>query len=83
MFSCQGRIQNFLREGAPIFVTFSRVVCFSADLILSNLSTRNDTEGSGGMLPWNNFENLHTVMAILELFEQFLRKVCDIFGSQL
>ena len=33
------------------------------------------------MLPRNIFENLHTAMAILVLFEQFLRKVCRIFGS--
>ena len=32
------------------------------------------------MLPWKIFENLHTVMAILVHFEQFLRKVCHIFG---
>ena len=29
------------------------------------------------MLPWKIFENLHTVMAILLLFEQFLGKVCS------
>ena len=35
------------------------------------------------MLPRKNFENLHIAMAILVLFEQFLRKVCPIFGPQL
>ena len=40
--SCQGPIQHFFREGAPIFVTFSSVI-FSAELILSNLSTKNDS----------------------------------------
>ena len=25
---CQGRIQNFFQGGAPIFVTFSSIVCF-------------------------------------------------------
>ena len=44
---CQGRIQNFFRERVKIFVTFSNVV-FPADLILSNLSTKNDSMGSGG-----------------------------------
>ena len=50
--SCQGRnlIRIFFTEGAAIFVTFSSVV-FSAELILSNLSTKNDSKGSGGMLP--------------------------------
>ena len=32
--------------------------------------------GSGGMLPRKIFENLHAVMAILVLFEQFSRKFC-------
>ena len=32
--------------------------------------------GSRGMLPRKFFENLHTVVAILALFEQFLRKFC-------
>ena len=31
------------------------------------------------MLPRKKFENLRTVMAILVLFKQFLRKVCHIF----
>ena len=32
------------------------------------------------MLSQKIFENLHTAMTILVLFEQFLRKVCHIFG---
>ena len=35
------------------------------------------------MLPRKNFENLHTAMAILVLFKQFLRKVCHTFGPEL
>ena len=31
------------------------------------------------MLPWKSFENLHTVMAILALFEKFSGKVCLYF----
>ena len=31
------------------------------------------------MLPRKNFENLHTVMAILVPFEQFSGKVCSYF----
>ena len=45
-----------------------------------SLSNKNESRGSGGMLPRKIFENLHTAMAILVLFEQFLRKVCRIFG---
>ena len=48
--SCQGRIQNFFQGGDTIFVTFSSVV-FSADLILSNLSTENDSSGVRGHAP--------------------------------
>ena len=32
------------------------------------------------MLSHKIFENLHTAMAILVLFEQFLKKVSHIFG---
>ena len=53
------------------FSSISQEQIFSAKLILSNLSTKNDSIGeSGGMLPRKIFENLHTVMAILALFKQ-------------
>ena len=52
---------------------------FPAELILSNLSTKNDSRGLQGMLPRKIFENLHTVMAILVLFEQFSGKACSYF----
>ena len=83
--SCQGRIQNFFREGVLIFVTFSSVIFFSAELILSNVSTKNNSRGVRGHRPTppEMFQNLHicTVAAILALFEQFLGKVRHIFGS--
>ena len=44
---------------------------FSAELFLSILIIEKAL-GSGGMLPRKFFENLHTVEAILVLFEQFL-----------
>ena len=34
------------------------------------------------MLPWNIFENLHTVMANLVLFEQLLRQIFLIFFTR-
>ena len=80
MFSCQGLIQKIFQEGDTNFRHFSSVF-FSTDLILSNLSTKTILEGSGGQLPRKVFEILHTAMAILVLFEQFLRKVCHIIGS--
>ena len=71
--SCLGRIQNFFQgEGTNFRHFFKRI--FSADLILSNLSTKNKCKGSGGMLPWKNFENLLTEMVNVVLFEQFLGK---------
>ena len=47
--SCQRRFQNFFQEGAPVFgfATFSSIIFFG-DLILSNLSTKNDSRGVQG-----------------------------------
>ena len=53
---------------------------FLAKLTLRNVRNKNDFNMVRGMLPRKNFENLHnTVMAILELFEQFSGKVCLYF----
>ena len=41
---CQGVFRIFFREGTPIFVTSSSAF-FPADLILSNLSAKNDSGG--------------------------------------
>ena len=46
-----------------------------------SLSNKNDSRGVRGMLPRKIFENLHTAMAILVLFEEFFTKVRHIFGS--
>ena len=61
--------------GAPIFDVFSSVV-FSGRIILKHNENRKGLRGSGVMLPRKIFENLHTVVAILVLFEQFLGKFC-------
>ena len=65
------------------FSSISQEQFFSAKLIVSNLSTKNESIGeSRGILPLKIFENLHTVMAILAFFKQlFLGKACYIFGS--
>ena len=76
MLHVRGVFTNFLRERTSIFVTFFKRI-FPAELFLSNLSAKNDSRGVRGHAP---LENLHTIMAILVLFEQFLRKVCRIFG---
>ena len=80
MFPCQGRIQKFFQGGGTNFRHFLKFSFFSADLILSNSSTKNDSRGVRGHALPKIFENLHIAMAILVLFEQFLKKVCHIFG---
>ena len=78
--SCQGRIQKFLRERASIFVTFFKRI-FSGRVNFKQLKFQKRLKGqSKGMFPWKIFEILHTAMAILVLFEKFLRKICHIFG---
>ena len=74
-----GAYSEFFQGGGTNFRHFSSV-CFLTDLILSYLSNKNDSRGSGGMFSRKFFENLHTAMTILVLFEQFLGKVCHIFG---
>ena len=66
--------------GGHEFSSLFSSLFFSAELFLSNLSAKNDSRGSGGILPQKIFENLHTAMTIQVFFEQFLRKVCHIFG---
>ena len=77
--SCQGRNQNFFQGGSTIFRHFFKRCFFSAELILSNLSNNNDSRRLRGHAPQKTFEYLHTVMAILVLFEQFSGKVCLYF----
>ena len=48
-----------------------QVCFFPAELVLSNLSNKSTSWGSRGKLPRKIFENLHAVMAVLVLFEQF------------
>ena len=79
MLHVRGIFTNFSRERTSIFVTFFKRI-FPAEIFLSNLSAKNDSRGVREHAPLENFENLHTVMAILLLFEQFLRKICHIFG---
>ena len=78
--SCQGRIQKFFLVGDIKFHHFFKRIFFPAELILSNLSNKNGSRGSGGMFPEKIFENLRTVMAILVFFEELSRKVGHIFG---
>ena len=76
MFHIRGVSKNFFKEEVSNFVTFSSIVFFPAELSSSNLSNKNDSRGVRGHVPLKIFENLHTVMAILVLFEQFSGKFC-------
>ena len=76
---CQGRIQNFF-QGGHRFSSLLQAHFLPPELILSNLSNKNDSKKARGHAPSENFENFHTAMAILVLFKQFLGKVCHIFG---
>ena len=59
----------FSRKGHQILSIFQAY--FSpAELILSNLSNKTTLERSGGMVSRKMFENVHTGMAILVLFEK-------------
>ena len=74
MFSCLGRIQKFFRKGAPNFDIFLSAVF--GRIILKHIENKKGSRGSGGMLPRKIYINLHTVAAILVLFEQVLGKFC-------
>ena len=81
MLHVRGVFRNFSRERILSFVTFFKRIFFGrVNFILSISSAKNDSRGSGSMFPRKFFEILHTAMVILVFFEQFLRKVCNIFG---
>ena len=66
-----GAYSEYFQGGGTNFRHFFKRSFFLAELILSNLSNKNNFREFGGMLPRKRFENLHTVMATLVLFEQF------------
>ena len=69
----------FFREVVPILVIFFNAAFFDR-VNFKQRKYQNDSRGVWGMLPRKIFENLHTVMAILVLFKQFLGKARHIFG---
>ena len=73
----------FIWEGAPNFVTFSSAF-FSAELILSNLSHKNDSEVVWGHAPPGKFLKIDmklTVMAIIQCFlNNFPANFVYVFG---
>ena len=71
----KGRIQNFFQGSgrAPHFDIFP------AELLRGKSRDKNSSRGARGMLPRNFFENLGSVIVILVLFVQFLRKILPKF----
>ena len=67
---------TFFRKGASNFDIFSSAV-FSGRIILKHIENQKGFRGSRGMLPWKIFKKLHTVVAILILFEQFVGKLLN------
>ena len=53
--SCQGRIQNFFQGGGTKFRHFFQAHFFPAELIISNLSNKNDSRGVRGHAPPETF----------------------------
>ena len=74
-----GAYSEFFQGKSTKFRHFFKRSFSLEELTLSNLSNKNDFRGSGGMLHRKIFENLHTVMVILALFEQFSGKSCSYF----
>ena len=70
-----GAYSEFFSGRGHQFLSLFQAQIFSAELILSNLRTKNDSRGFGSMLPRKIFENLRTVMVILVLFKHFLGKL--------
>ena len=72
MSGAQAYLKFFSGRSSQIRHIFKR--SFSTALFLSILSIKKALWRSGGMLPRKIFENLHTVVVILVLFEQVLGK---------
>ena len=62
-------------EGGIKFLHFLSVFFFRKVNLKQIEEQKYGSGGSGGMLPRKAFKNLDTVMAILELFEQFLWQI--------
>ena len=79
MFHVRGVFRIFFKEEHQSSSLFKHSF-FPGELTLSNSSNKNDSRGSRDMLPRKCFENLHTVKAIVVLFEQLSGgKVCTYF----
>ena len=68
--------RKFFRKVAPKCAIFSSAFIFSGKNILKYIQNKKDSREPRGMLSRKIFKNLHTMMAILALFEQFLVKFC-------
>ena len=72
MFASYSR--NFFQKEKPKFAIFPGAF-FLGRIILKYIKNKKALEGSGGMLPRKIIENLHAIVAILALFEQFFWQI--------
>ena len=73
VFHVCGVFKIFFKEAAPNCDILSCVVSFSGRIILNHIENKKGSRGVRGHAPR---ENLHTVVAILVLFEKNLGKFC-------
>ena len=69
--------RNFKRRGGPTNLTFfSSVLFIRQNQFEADCETEKALGKSGACSPEKVLKNLHAVMAVLVLFEQFLGKLC-------
>ena len=73
IFTSAAYSEIFSVRGTKFSHIFKRIF---GRIILKHIKNKKGCGGSGGMLPRKIFKNSHTAVAILVLFEQFLRKFC-------
>ena len=73
--------REILKEGTIISPFFQRIFFFGRTRFEADCKTRKALEGCGGILPRENFENLHAVMAIFSVFQIFLGTFCLHFST--
>ena len=73
VFSCLRRIEEFFSGKGHSKLPCFQAFCFSGKIILKHVENEKGFRGVRGHAPPENFENLHTIVAILALFEQFFK----------
>ena len=80
----KGFHEFFSGRGHQILLFFQVCVCFFFfGIILKLIGNKKGSRGPGGMLTQEIFENLHTVVTILPLFNQLLDRFFKFFPLNL